>query len=203
MCCWLYIEKIFVTYPHTTHALSSKVWQRHLRSQILKCWYESVSLLYYACYIHRRLMWRSSGNTRLLRKRSRVRFPHNANICVREHVCLYWVWVFLCIMYVFAKKYVYKCSGCIIALHKQSGSSNREMHISEKYYNVNNDWRNVTLRHANLNRANRVYRADQYIYKFQQLIVRPRSPSEHQLGGRSSLFVDTVANTPMIYKKLL
>jgi hypothetical protein len=38
------------------------------------------------------------------------------------------------------------------------------MHISEKYYNVNNDWRHVTLRHASLNRANRVYRADQYTY---------------------------------------
>jgi hypothetical protein len=56
------------------------------------------------------------------------------------------------------------CSGCIVALHKLSGSSIREMRISEKYYNVNNDWRHVTLRRANLNRANRVYRADQYIY---------------------------------------
>jgi hypothetical protein len=52
----------------------------------------------------------------------------------------------------------------------------------------------VTLRHAKLNRAIRVYRADQYIYKFQQLIVGPRFPSEHQLGGRSSLFVDLVVN---------
>jgi hypothetical protein len=29
-----------------------------------------------------RPIWRSGGNTRLLRKRSRVRFPHCANICV-------------------------------------------------------------------------------------------------------------------------
>jgi hypothetical protein len=42
-------------------------------------------------------MWRSGGNTRLLRKRSSVRFPHSVSICVHEHVCLYWVWVFLCI----------------------------------------------------------------------------------------------------------
>jgi hypothetical protein len=47
-------------------------------------------------------MWRCGGNTRLLRQRSRVRFPHSANICVHEHVCLYFVWV-----YVFTKK-VYK-----------------------------------------------------------------------------------------------
>jgi hypothetical protein len=55
---------------------------------------------------YRRPMWRSGRNTRLLRKRSRVRFPHSTNICVHEHVCLYWVWVFLCIicMYVFTKK---------------------------------------------------------------------------------------------------
>jgi hypothetical protein len=57
-----------------------------------------------------------------------------------------------------------RCSGCIVALRKQSGSSNREMHNSEKYYNVNNDWRHVTLRHANLNHAYRVYRADQYLF---------------------------------------
>jgi hypothetical protein len=51
--------------------------------------------------INSRLMWRSGGNTRLLRKGSCVRFPHSANICVLcvpEHVCLYWVWVFLCII---------------------------------------------------------------------------------------------------------
>jgi hypothetical protein len=34
-------------------------------------------------------------NLCLLRKRSRVRFPLSANIYVHEHVCLYWVWVFL------------------------------------------------------------------------------------------------------------
>jgi hypothetical protein len=27
-----------------------------------------------------------------------VRFPHSADICVHELVCLYWVWVFLCIV---------------------------------------------------------------------------------------------------------
>jgi hypothetical protein len=89
------------------------------------------------------------------------------------------------------------CTGCIIALHKQSGSSNREMHISEKYYNVNNDWRHVTLRHASLNRAKRVYRADQYIYKFLPLTVGPRSPSEQDEGGRFSRFVEIVADLPL------
>jgi hypothetical protein len=34
-------------------------------------------------------------------------FPHSANICVHEHVCLYWVWVFLCIICIY-KKNVYK-----------------------------------------------------------------------------------------------
>jgi hypothetical protein len=59
----------------------------------------------------RRPMWRSGGNTRLLRKRSRVQFPHSANICVHEHVCLYWVWVFLCIICMYIQnKNVYKLS---------------------------------------------------------------------------------------------
>jgi hypothetical protein len=53
-------------------------------------------------------MWRSGGNTRLLRKRLRVRFPHSANICVHAHVCTYWVWVFLCIIHYFTKKNVFK-----------------------------------------------------------------------------------------------
>jgi hypothetical protein len=52
--------------------------------------------------------WRSGGNTRLLRKRSRVRFPHGANICVHEHVSLYWVWVFLCIICMYLRKKMYK-----------------------------------------------------------------------------------------------
>jgi hypothetical protein len=34
-------------------------------------------------------MWRSGGNTHLLRRRSQVRFPHSANFCVDEQVCLY------------------------------------------------------------------------------------------------------------------
>jgi hypothetical protein len=55
-------------------------------------------------YIGWRPIWRhSGGNTRLLRKRSRVRF-HSANICVHEHVCLYWVWVFLCIKCMYLQK---------------------------------------------------------------------------------------------------
>jgi hypothetical protein len=44
------------------------------------------------------------ANTRFLRKRSGVRISHSVNFCVHEHVCLYWVWVFLCYMYVFTKK---------------------------------------------------------------------------------------------------
>jgi hypothetical protein len=54
-------------------------------------------------------MWGGGGNTRLLRKRSLVRFPHCANICVHENVCLYWVWGFLCIICMYLqKKSVYK-----------------------------------------------------------------------------------------------
>jgi hypothetical protein len=62
-----------------------------------------------------RPIWRSGRNTRLLRKRSRVRFPHSANICVHEHVCLYWVWVFLCIicMYLQEKMYISMCLSVI------------------------------------------------------------------------------------------
>jgi hypothetical protein len=55
-----------------------------------------------------RPIWRSGGNTRLLRKRSRVWFPHSANICVHEHVCFYWVWVFLCIVCMYLQKKVYQ-----------------------------------------------------------------------------------------------
>jgi hypothetical protein len=51
--------------------------------------------------------WRNGLNTRLLRKRSRVRLPHSTNICVHEYVCLYCVWTFsiLC-MYLQKKKYI-------------------------------------------------------------------------------------------------
>jgi hypothetical protein len=53
----------------------------------------------------RRPMWRSGGNTRLLRKRSRVRFPHSANICVHGHVCfVLGLGVFMYNMYIFTKK---------------------------------------------------------------------------------------------------
>jgi hypothetical protein len=31
-------------------------------------------------------------------------FPHSANICVHEHVCSYWVWVFLCIICMYLQK---------------------------------------------------------------------------------------------------
>jgi hypothetical protein len=48
--------------------------------------------------------WRSGLIARLLRKRLRVRFPHSANICVHEHVCLYWVWMFLCIIWMNLQK---------------------------------------------------------------------------------------------------
>jgi hypothetical protein len=48
--------------------------------------------------------WRSCRNTRLLCKRSRVRFPHSANICVHEHVFVLGLGVsmysmYLCITY--------------------------------------------------------------------------------------------------------
>jgi hypothetical protein len=51
-------------------------------------------------------MWRIGRSTRLLRKRSRVQFPQSANICVHQHVCLYWVWVFLS-MYLQKNEYKY------------------------------------------------------------------------------------------------
>jgi hypothetical protein len=35
-------------------------------------------------------------------------FPHSANICVHEHVCLYLVWVFLRIICMYLQKYIYK-----------------------------------------------------------------------------------------------
>jgi hypothetical protein len=51
---------------------------------------------------------RHSPNTRLLRKESRVRFPHSTDISVHAHVCLHWVWVFsMYSMYVFRKKKKY------------------------------------------------------------------------------------------------
>jgi hypothetical protein len=58
--------------------------------------------------------WRNGPNTRLLRKRSRVRFTHSTNICVHEHVCLVWA-LSMYIMYVFTKKkyismYIYPLS---------------------------------------------------------------------------------------------
>jgi hypothetical protein len=49
--------------------------------------------------------WRIGGNT--LRKRSRVRFPHSANICVYEHVFVLGLGVSMYNMYVFTKN-VYK-----------------------------------------------------------------------------------------------
>jgi hypothetical protein len=53
-------------------------------------------------------MWRSGGNTRLLRKRSRVRFPHSENICVHEHVTVCIGSGYFYVLYVcFNKKKVY------------------------------------------------------------------------------------------------
>jgi hypothetical protein len=47
----------------------------------------------------------------LLRKRSCVRSPHSTNICVHEHVSLYWGWVLSVFtvlnVYVFTKKVKY------------------------------------------------------------------------------------------------
>jgi hypothetical protein len=62
----------------------------------------------------RRRRRRSGGNTPLLRKRSRVRFPHSANICVHEHDCLYWVCVFLCMICMYLTKNVYKYDLSVI-----------------------------------------------------------------------------------------
>jgi hypothetical protein len=57
-------------------------------------------------YVHRRPMWRSSGNTPILRKRSRVRLTHCANICVHMSVGL-GLGVSFYNMYVFKKiKYI-------------------------------------------------------------------------------------------------
>jgi hypothetical protein len=50
-------------------------------------------------------MWDSGGNTRLLRKWLRVRFPHSANNCVHEHVsCVVGLGVTMHNMSVFKKK---------------------------------------------------------------------------------------------------
>jgi hypothetical protein len=53
----------------------------------------------------KRPRWRSGVNTRRLRKRSRVRFPHSANICVHEHdLFVLGLVVSMYNMYVFTKK---------------------------------------------------------------------------------------------------
>jgi hypothetical protein len=70
-----------------------------------------------------RPMWRSGENTRLLRKRSRVWFPHSANICVHEHLCLYWLWVFLCIICMYLQKknvYQYVCATIDLTIERSS-----------------------------------------------------------------------------------
>jgi hypothetical protein len=53
--------------------------------------------------LYRRPIWLSGGNTRLLHKGSRVRFPHSATICVHELFVL-GLGVSMCDMYVFTKK---------------------------------------------------------------------------------------------------
>jgi hypothetical protein len=56
---------------------------------------------------------RSGQNTRIVRKRSLIRLPHSAHICVNEHICLYWAWVFQCIICMFLQKkevYIYPLS---------------------------------------------------------------------------------------------
>jgi hypothetical protein len=59
--------------------------------------------------LHLTTDWRNGPNTRLLCKRSRVRFPHRTHICVHDHACLYWVWAFsMYNVYVFTKLKVYK-----------------------------------------------------------------------------------------------
>jgi hypothetical protein len=65
--------------------------------------YFDLRLVHLLCIVRfiSRLIWRSGRNTCLLRKRSRVRFQQSANICVHHHVCLYWAWVFLCIICIF------------------------------------------------------------------------------------------------------
>jgi hypothetical protein len=52
---------------------------------------------------NRRPMWLSGGNTRLIRKRSRVRF-NSANICVHEHMFVLGLGVSMYNMYVFTEK---------------------------------------------------------------------------------------------------
>jgi hypothetical protein len=72
--------------------------------------YMHIGMLLFCFYftpykIKRTTNWRNGPNTRLLRKRSRVRFPHSTNVCVHEYVCFYWVWAFsMYSQYVFTKK---------------------------------------------------------------------------------------------------
>jgi hypothetical protein len=51
-------------------------------------------------------MWRSGENTRLLRKRSRVRFPHSANICVHTRLVVLGLGISIYNMYVFTKQII-------------------------------------------------------------------------------------------------
>jgi hypothetical protein len=64
------------------------------------------------------------------------------------------------------------------------------MHVSEKDYNVTTN-EDTSLYVISVNTDSRVYRADQYIYKFQQSTIGPPSLGEHQLV-RPFLFAEQV-----------
>jgi hypothetical protein len=49
-------------------------------------------------------IWLSGLYTRLLRNIPRVRSSHSTNICVYEHVCLYWVLVFSILIRMYLQK---------------------------------------------------------------------------------------------------
>jgi hypothetical protein len=59
--------------------------------QMVKCIFEISALLELRIHIlfNATTDWRNGLNSRLLRKRSRIRFPHSTNICVHKHVCMY------------------------------------------------------------------------------------------------------------------
>jgi hypothetical protein len=82
---------------------------------------------FFSCVICKEAMCSSSIYGRcgvvvgILAYYARGRGPHSTNICVHEHVCLYWVWVFLCYnMYVFTKQSIYVSINPLSRFHNTS-----------------------------------------------------------------------------------
>jgi hypothetical protein len=82
---------------------------------------DDINNVVFSFFLLQTTIWRSGVNTRLLRQRSQVRIPHNANICVHEHVCLYWVWVFLCIICMYLSVLAFSYISSVFSRYVNSG----------------------------------------------------------------------------------